>query len=105
MAMSFEKSFDFPQAEALERLQALTEYWATKHGLQASWSGSEGQVSGKVKGVKFSGVIKVVEGRVSADVKAGFLAEKLGGRQYVEGKLADYLDPKNSVADLKARIP
>ena len=105
MAMSFDKTFDFPQAEAVERLQALTDYWVAKYGLQGSWSGSEGQVSGKVKGVKFSGVIKVVEGRVTADVKAGFLAEKLGGRQYVEGKLADYLDPSRSVAELRARIP
>ncbi|MBW2459210.1 MAG: polyhydroxyalkanoic acid system family protein [Deltaproteobacteria bacterium] len=96
---------DFPQAEALERLQALTEYWVAKHGLSASWTGSEGQVSGRVKGVKFSGVIKVAEGRVTADVKAGFLAEKLGGRKYVEAKFADYLDPKHSVAELRARIP
>ncbi len=103
MAMNFRMTFDFSQAEALERLQALTEYWVAKHGLSASWNGSEGQVSGKVKGVKFSGVLKVGDGAVTADVKAGFLAEKLGGRQYVEGKIADYLDGKHSVADLRAR--
>jgi hypothetical protein len=105
MAMSFECTFDFPRAEAIERLQALTDYWAAKHGLQVAWDGSEGQVSGKVKGVKFSGVIKVGEGRATADVKAGFLAEKLGGRQYVEGKFTDYLDPKHQVTELRARIP
>ncbi len=103
MAMSFEKPFDFPQAEALERLQALTDHWSAKHGLQVEWNGSEGRVSGKVRGVKFSGVMKVGDHRVTVEVKAGFLAEKLGGRQYVEGKLTEYLDPKQQVAELSAR--
>ena len=105
MAMSFDKSHGFSQAEALERLQALTDYWVGKHGLKAQWDGSEGKVSGKVRGVKFSGIIKVAEGHMTAEVKAGFLAEKLGGRKYVEGKFVEYLDPKYGIAELRARIP
>ena len=40
---------------------------------------------------------------VHADVDAGFLAEKLGGRKYVEGKLEDYLNPARSLEELQAR--
>ncbi len=38
-------------------------------------------------------------------MNAGFLAERLGGRAYVERKLDDYLDPKKTLAELRARIP
>jgi hypothetical protein len=55
--------------------------------------------------VKFEGRVRVGDGRLVADVKAGFLAEKLGGRQYVERKLEDYLDPKRSLEELRARVP
>lgn len=105
MAMNFEKTFGFARDEALGRLKALTDYWAKKYGVHIEWDGFEGRVSGKVRGVKFSGTIQVEENRLTADIKAGFLAETLGGKQYVDGKLNDYLDPANSVEDLRARVP
>jgi hypothetical protein len=37
-------------------------------------------------------------------MKVGFLAERLGGRSYVENKLRDYLNPANSIESLRARI-
>lgn len=40
---------------------------------------------------------------LTGEFKVGFLAEKLGGRAYVERKLGEYLDPKISLEDLKAR--
>jgi hypothetical protein len=103
--MQFEKPHSFTQEEALTRLQALTDYWSAKHGVQISWSGNTGQVKGKVKGVKFEGTMTVTGDLLTADIKAGFLAEKLGGKQYVESKLDDYLDPSNSVEALQARVP
>jgi hypothetical protein len=100
--MDIEKSHSFSKEEALERLQSLTDYWQ-KHGVSSSWDGSQGKIDGKVKGFSFQGEIRVEERRVLASVKANFIARKAGGA-YVKGKLEDYLDPKNSLESLKARV-
>ena len=102
--MQFDKPHSFSQEEALERLQALGDYWSTKYGVTISWSGNTGQVKGKVKGIKFEGTMTVTGDRLTADIKAGFLAEKMGGKQYVASKLDDYLNPSNSLESLKARV-
>ncbi|MCA9535969.1 MAG: polyhydroxyalkanoic acid system family protein [Myxococcales bacterium] len=101
--MHLERRYTCPDDEALTRLHALTDYWHRKHGLTATWTGSACHVHGKVKGVKFDARVNVSNSLVRADVDAGFLAEKLGGRKYVEGKLDDYLDPARSVDELRAR--
>ena len=101
--MHLERRYACSDEEALTRLHALTDYWRRKHGLSADWTGNACHVYGKVKGVKFDARGTVTAGQVRADVDAGFLAEKLGGRKYVEGKLDDYLDPAHSVAELQAR--
>lgn len=101
--MHLERRYTCPDDEALTRLHALTDYWHRKHGLTATWTGSACHVHGKVKGVKFDARVNVANNLVRADVDAGFLAEKLGGRKYVEGKLDDYLDPARSVDELRAR--
>jgi len=102
--MKLDHPHSFSKEEALARVQALTEYWATKHGVHISWDGNRARVDGKVRGITFSGAFTVDGAHVAGDVKAGFLAEKLGGRQYVEGKLQDYLDPANSLEVLRARL-
>ena len=101
--MNLERPYACPDDEALTRLHALTDYWQRKHGLTAAWTAGACHVHGKVKGVKFDARVTVANGLVKADVDAGFLAEKLGGRKYVEGKLEDYLNPARTVDELRAR--
>lgn len=103
--MHFETTYDLPDDDALARLRALTDYWVKKHGVKMQWDGGTVTLSGRVMGVKFDGTVRVGGGKLVADVKAGFLAEKLGAKSYVEGKLADYLDPGKSLEELRARIP
>lgn len=103
--MKIDRSFSLPDDEALQRLHALGEYWSTKYGVSVTWDGPRGEVRGKVRGVSFDGYIQVTSGRLHCDIKAGFLAERLGGKKYVEGKLDDYLNPARNVAELRARIP
>jgi hypothetical protein len=103
--MDFVRPYDFDDEEALARLRALADYWDKKHGITMRWDGPSAQVAGKVKGVKFSGTIRVSDGKVVADIKAGFLAEKLGGKKYVVGKVEDYLDPTKTVDELRALVP
>ncbi len=100
--MDIEQNHSFSKEEALERLRSLTDYWR-RHGVSSSWDGDSGTISGKVKGFSFEGEIRVDASRVRASVKANFIARKAGGA-YVKGKIADYLDPKNSLESLKARV-
>jgi len=103
--LTLHRSYSFPEEEAIARLTALTDYWHAKHGLEVRWQGDRVTLRGKVMGVKFDGDVRVGGGAVRAEVEAGFLAEKLGGRKYVEGKLDDYLDPATSLESLRARVP
>lgn len=101
----FEHSFELDDDEALERLRALTDYWEAKHGVPTVWDGSTARLAGKKLGVRFDATVTVEGGRLRASVKAGFLAERLGARAYVERKLQDYLDPKHTLAELRSWIP
>ena len=101
--MHLDETYSQTNDEAIARLKALTAYWVAEFGLNVGWQGDEATIKGRVKGVKFDGKVTVRDGHVKADVDAGFLAEKLGGRRYVVGKLADYLDPDNSLESLQAR--
>lgn len=103
--MRLSKTYGFDDDEARERLRALSDYWAAKYGIRTDWRGDVAHISGKVRGVRFDGDVTVRDGRVDADIEAGFLAEKLGGRKYVEGKLEAYLDPGATLEALRARVP
>lgn len=100
--MEFERTYDFDDEEGLARLKALADYWRVRHGIEMSWSGPTATVAGKVKGVKFSGTVTVDGGKVRANIKAGFLAEKLGAKKYVVGKISDYLDASKTLEQLQA---
>jgi hypothetical protein len=103
--MKFARSTPLAATEVVERLKALTDYWDKKYGIGGTWSGQTVRLKGKMMGVSFDGTVRISEGRLEADVDAGFLAEKLGGKKYVEGKLDTYLDPQTSIEALRARIP
>ncbi len=104
--MKLERRYALSEDDALARAHALTDYWAKKHGVKVEWRGdTEVRLSGRVMGVKFDGLVHLGAGSISAEMDAGFLAEKLGGRAYVERKLDDYLDPAKTVEELRARIP
>ena len=102
--MKLERTYSFSDQEARARIRALTDYWATKYGVRVGWSDHGAHIAGKVKGVGFEGNLEVLGGRLVADIKAGFLAEKLGGRHYVESKLETYLDPAQTLDELEARV-
>ncbi len=103
--MEFERTYACSDEEAYDRLRALADYWVARHALTFVWTDRACQVSGRPKGVKVTGTIRIGNGRVHADIRAGFLAEKLGGRRYVSRKVTDYLDPSHTVGELRARIP
>jgi hypothetical protein len=101
--MKFDRQHGFTQDEALSRLQALTDYWKKQYGVDSRWTGATATIDGKVKGATFKGTVKVDAERLTANIEAGFLAERLGGKAYVEKKLVDYLNPATSLDELKRR--
>lgn len=102
--MKLERNHGFSDEEAIARVRALTDYWDTRHGTRTVWQTNSARINGKVKGISFDGSFRFEGGRLLADVKVGFLAEKIGGRAYVERKLDDYLNPANSLESLQARV-
>lgn len=95
--------FSMDRDEVKQRLQLLTTYWSTNYGIAASWNGNSCEINGRVKGVKFAGTLQVQESSLTGEFNVGFLAEKLGGKAYVDRKLAEYLNPDNTIEQLRAR--
>lgn len=101
----YERTYECSDEEALARLQSLARYWNKKWGIDPGWRDSTANFDGRIKGVKFRGTVKIGDGRVEANIDAGFLAEKLGAKRYVSRKVDDYLNPANSLESLNARLP
>lgn len=102
--MILDHPYTMSDDDAVERLKALADYWDARYAVKARWEGHVAHFDGKAMGVRFSGLVEVTGGNVHADVKAGFLAEKLGAKAYVQRKLVDYLDPSNTLDELRSRI-
>jgi hypothetical protein len=103
--LKLERRYELAEEDALARAHALTEYWSRRHGVNVEWRDGEVSLWGRALGVKYDGVVTIGNGLIRAEMNAGFLAEKLGARGYVERKLDDYLDPAKSIEELRARIP
>ena len=101
--LTLDEPYDCADDVALARMHALADYWLAKYKIETRWTGTKASIRGKVLKVKFDGNIAVENGSVSAEVKAGFLAEKLGGKKYVQRKVREYLDPGVSLEELQAR--
>jgi hypothetical protein len=102
--MKIELPHPFTKEEATARLKALTDYWDVKHGIRGEWQGSSAKIKGKVKLISFDGSFTLEDRRMLAEVKVSFGGETIG-RPYIERKLAEYLDPKNTLESLQARVP
>ena len=96
---------DFPyvlsDSDARSRLELLGKYLENKHGIKVTWSDdSRARFSGKYLMVKIEGELSLGNGRAMFKGEdPGFLL-RARAKDYIQGKLAKYLDPKASVADL-----
>lgn len=103
MAMKIDLPHQLDQQEATARVAALTHYWDTKYGTHTTWTDNNARINGRVRGLKFDGTFEVLDRRLTALIKVSFLAERIGGRGYVERKLQDYLNPDTKLEALRAR--
>ncbi len=104
--MSFE--IDYPhslgQEAARERIGALGDYLANKHGLTVSWlDGDHATIRGKYLVVSIEGTVTVEADRVRFEGKDPGMLWRGKARDYLTAKLAKYLNSATSVADLPRR--
>jgi hypothetical protein len=96
---------DFPYSlsdqDARSRLERLGRYLSNRHGIQVNWlDGARARFSGRYLVVKIDGELTLGSGH------ARFLGEDPGflwrnrAKDYIQGKLAKYLDPTTEPAQL-----
>ncbi len=95
---------DFPyslsDADAKSRLEILGQYLGNRHGIQVTWDGGKARFSGKYLVVKIDGELVIGNGRAQFKGEdPGFLWRNRA-KDYIQGKLAKYLDPKTEPAQL-----
>ena len=102
--MEIDYQYALSDQDAKARLDVLGKYLENKHGIKVTWVDAQrAKFSGKYLMVKIEGELAV--GNSHAVFKGedpGFL---LRGRakDYIQGKLSDYLNPKTALADLPSK--
>ncbi len=96
---------DFPYSlsdqDALARLQILGTYLSNRHGIKVTWVDSnKARFNGKYLVVKIDGELTLGSGHARfRGEDPGFLWRNRA-KDYIQGKLASYLDPTTAVAAL-----
>jgi len=96
---------DFPYTlsddDARARLEILGQYLANRHGIKVSWlDGTRARFTGKYLVVKIDGELTLRNGRAQFKGEdPGFLWRNKA-KDYIQGKLQKYLDPKAVPAEL-----
>jgi hypothetical protein len=99
--MEIDYRHTLPDDDARARLQILGEYLTNRHGIKVSWlDANRAKFSGKYLVVKIEGELSMAPGiaRFRGE-DPGFLWRRKAA-DYIEGKLAKYLDPKVPAAEL-----
>ena len=99
--MEIDFQYALSDQDAKSRLEVLGKYLENKHGIRVTWQDEKkAKFSGKYLMVKIEGELAVGNSRaIFKGEDPGFL---LRGRakDYIQGKLAMYLDPKTPLANL-----
>jgi len=99
--MEIDFPYELSDQEARGRLDILSQYLANKHGIIVTWvDPAKARFSGKYLVVRIEGELTLGSGH------ARFRGEDPGflwrgrAKEYIHGKLAKYLDPKNPLEQL-----
>jgi len=99
--MEIDYRYALSDDDARSRLEILGQYLANKHGIQVTWlDRMRARFSGKYLVVKIDGEITLGNGRAQfRGEDPGFLWRNRA-KDYIQGKLAKYLDPKAEPSQL-----
>jgi hypothetical protein len=104
MAFRIEHAHSLPLADARERIRALGEYLSNKHGISVNWAGeNEAKISGKYLVVSIEGSVSVADKQVIFDGKDPGMLWRGKAKDYLNEKLAKYLNPATKLDDLPRR--
>jgi hypothetical protein len=99
--MEIDFQYAVSDEDARSRLEILGQYLINKHGIQVTWlERTRARFSGKYLVVKIDGELTVGNGRAQfRGEDPGFLWRNRA-KDYIQGKLAKYLDPKAEPSQL-----
>ena len=95
--MEIDFPYELSDQDARGRLDILSQYLANKHGIKVVWGdGDRARFSGRYLVVKIEGELTMHDHLVQfRGEDPGFLWRGRA-KEYIHGKLAKYLDPKNA---------
>ena len=99
--MEIDFQYALSDEEARARLELLGKYLVNRHGIKVTWlDPNRAKFSGKYLVVKIDGELTVGNGQAQfRGEDPGFLWRNRA-KDYIQSKLAKYLDPKLMAADL-----
>ena len=99
--MEIDFKYALSDTDARARLEILGQYLQNKHGIKVSWLESDrAKFSGKYLVVKIDGELTIKNGLAQfRGEDPGFLWRGRA-KDYIESKLAKYLDPKTAEGEL-----
>ncbi len=104
MSLRIECAHDLGIEDARERIRAWGEYLSNKHGIGIEWIGDdEVKVAGKFMVVTIDATVKVEAKRVRFEGKDPGMLWRGKAKEYLERKMAMYLDPDRPLSDLPRR--
>ena len=99
--MEIEFEYSLPEADAKTRLEILGEYLCNRHGIKVTWlDPNRARFSGKYLVVKIDGELKIGNGHCQFKGEDPGFLWRSRAKDYIQGKLAKYLDPKVESAQL-----
>ena len=99
--MEIDFQYLLSDTDAKSRLEILGTYLGNRHGIKVEWvDGKKAKFTGKYLVVKIDGELVVGNGRAQFKGEdPGFLWRNRA-KDYIQGKLAKYLDPKTEPTQL-----
>ena len=99
--MEIDYPYALSEADAKARLEILGQYLANKHGIKVSWlAPTRAKFSGKYLVVKIDGELTLDGGHARFKGEDPGFLWRSRAKDYIQGKLEKYLDPKATPADL-----
>src|SRR5690606_36580046 len=104
MAFEIEHARGLPADDASARLHAIAEYLENKHGLSVQWlNDDEATIHGKYLVVTIEGTVSLRADRVRFSGKDPGMLWRGKAKEYLQGKLAKYLNPSTPLDALPRR--
>jgi hypothetical protein len=99
--MEIDFQYSLPDPDAKSRLEILGEYLGNKHGIKVTWvDAGRAKFTGKYLVVKIDGELSIGNGRAQFKGEDPGFLWRSRAKDYIQSKLAKYLDPGLQLAEL-----